>query len=231
MELAAPLASSRSPLARARLLRQLPVREAAAKAGLSEDQVTWLEEGRVYRFASPDDALLALLLYATALGIDHREARELAGLPVPPRALQVNPYTRLAVLGALAAAVVALVAALTLPGRADERARSAAAARLAADARLPRPWQIRVDVRNGGGDITYTRRVASRIGALGYQVARVARADRFDYPETAVYYQRGGHDVAGRLARELQIVAKPLPGGHDARRLVVIVGPKRGPGS
>ncbi|HEV8688421.1 MAG TPA: LytR C-terminal domain-containing protein [Gaiellaceae bacterium] len=230
MELAAPLASSSSPLARARLLRQLPLREAAAKAGLTEEQVTWLEEGRVYRFATPDDALLALLLYATALGIDHREARGLAGLPVPPKPLQMNPYTRLAVLGAVAAAVVALIAALTLPGRSDERARAAEAARLAADAKLPRAWQIHVDVRNGSGDINYTRRVASRIGALGYQVARVARADRFDYPESAVYYERGGLKVAERLARQLQIVAKPLPGGKNARRLVVIVGPQRGPG-
>jgi transcriptional regulator with XRE-family HTH domain len=230
MELAANLHSSSSPLARARLLRQLPLREAAAKAGLSEEQVTWLEEGRVYRFATPDDALLALLLYATALGIDHREARSLAGLPVPPRALQVNPYARLVVLGAVAAAVIALVAALTLPGRTDERARNARAAQLAADAKLARPWTIHVDVRNGSGDINYTRRVASRIGALGYQVARVARADRFDYPETAVYYQRGGREIAGRLARQLGVVAKPLPGGKDARRLVVVVGPQRWPG-
>lgn len=211
-------------------MRQLPLREAAAKAGLTEEQVTWLEEGRVYRFATPDDALLALLLYATALGIDHREARGLAGLHVRPKPLQVNPYTRLAVLGGLAAAVVALVAALTLPGRADDRARADEAARVAADGKLPHPWQIHVDVRNGSGDINYTRRVASRIGALGYQVARVARADRFDYPETAVYYQRGGQKVAERLGRQLQIATKPLPGGHDGRRLVVIVGPQRGPG-
>jgi hypothetical protein len=230
MELAANLRSSSSPLARARLLRQLPLREAAAKAGLTEEQVTWLEEGRVYRFATPDDALLALLLYATALGIDHREARGLAGLPVPPRPLQVNPFARLAVLGGVAAAVVALIAALTLPGRTDQRARDTRAAQIAADARLPRPWTIHVDVRNGSGDISYTRRVASRIGALGYQVARVARADRFDYPETAVYYQRGGREIADRLARQLHVVAKPLPGGKDARRLVVVVGPQRGPG-
>jgi transcriptional regulator with XRE-family HTH domain len=230
MEVVASLNSSRSPLARARLQRQLPIREAAAKAGLTEEQVTWLEEGRVYRFATPDDALLALLLYATALGIDHREARALAGLPVPPKPLEVNPYTRLAVLGAVAAAVIALVAALTLPGRADRRARDAAAAQLAADARLPRPWQIHVDVRNGSGDINHTRRVASRIGALGYEIVRVARADRFDYPETAVYYQRGGEQIAERLARQLGVVAKPLPGGNDPRRLVVIAGPPRGPG-
>jgi transcriptional regulator with XRE-family HTH domain len=230
MELAANLPSATSPLARARLLRQLPVREAAAKAGLTVEQVTWLEEGRVYRFATPDDALLALLLYATALGIDHREARSLAGLPVPPKALQVNPYARLAVLGAAAVALVALIAALTLPGRADDHAREARLAQLAADARLPRPWTIHVDVRNGSGDINYTRRVASRIGALGYDVARVGRADRFDYQETAVYYQRGGQPIADRLARQLGVTAKPLPGGKDARRLVVVVGPQRGPG-
>src|SRR5918992_2057579 len=102
MELAT-LESKRSPLAQARLQRQLPLREAAAKAGLAEDEVTWLEEGRVYRFRTPDDALLALLLYATALGIDHREARTLAGLPVGPMPFRANPRTRLAVLLCVAA--------------------------------------------------------------------------------------------------------------------------------
>ena len=82
MELATALDRKRSRLAQARLARQLPVREAAAKAGLTEDEIAWLEEGRVYRFRTPDDALLALTLYTTALEIDHWEARQLAGLPV-----------------------------------------------------------------------------------------------------------------------------------------------------
>ena len=94
MELATALAPKRSALAQARLQRQLPVREAAAKAGLTEDEVSWLEEGRVYRFRSPDDALLALTLYTTALGVDHREARVLAGLPVPPKPFEANPAER-----------------------------------------------------------------------------------------------------------------------------------------
>ena len=55
MELATALDRKRSRLAQARLARQLPVREAAAKAGLTEDEVAWLEEGRVYRFRTPDD--------------------------------------------------------------------------------------------------------------------------------------------------------------------------------
>src|SRR5215207_5259455 len=146
MEFATALERKRSPLAHARLQRQLPVREAAAKAGLTEDEVSWLEEGRVYRFRTADDALLALMLYATALEIDHHEAREIAGLPVGPRPFSANPRARLAVLAGLAAAAVALAAVFVLPGSADERAREAQASRLAAEAALPKPWQIDVDV-------------------------------------------------------------------------------------
>jgi transcriptional regulator with XRE-family HTH domain len=230
MEAAHALDAGRSTLAQARLARRLPLREAAARAGLTEDEVTWLEEGRVYRFRTPDDAMLALLLYASGLGIDHREARRLAGLPVPPKPLETNPRTRLIVLGAVAAALAALVAAIVLPGRASDRTRAAQAAVAAAEARLPPTWDVRVDVFNGNGDINWTRQYATRIGSLGYQVTRVARADRFDYTQTAVYYQPGGRALAGRLSRQLGIVTKPLPGGATPKRLVVIVGPRRGPG-
>jgi LytR cell envelope-related transcriptional attenuator len=97
-------------------------------------------------------------------------------------------------------------------------------------AALPRPWKVRVDVLNGAGDINWTRQVASRIGALGYRLGRVARANRFDYRSTAVYYEPGGQALAVRLARTLGTVTSPLPGGSNPRRLVVIVGPQRGPG-
>jgi transcriptional regulator with XRE-family HTH domain len=230
MEAAHTLDISRSALAQARLARQLPLREAAARSGLTEDEVTWLEEGRVYRFRTADEAMLALLLYATALGVDHREARRLAGLPVPPKPLETNPRARLITLAGVAAALAALVAAIVLPGRAADRARAAQAAVAAAEARLPPAWEVRVDVLNGNGDINWTRQFASRIGALGYQVTRVARADRFDYAQTAVYYQPGGRALAARLSRQLGVVAKPLPGGGTPTRLVVIVGPHRGPG-
>src|SRR5712691_7885990 len=97
MELVQPLepTGEDSPLARARLHRQLTLAETARRAGISEEQAQWLEEGRVYRFPSPDDALLAALLYGSALGIDNREARELAGLPVPPAPVERNPLPRL----------------------------------------------------------------------------------------------------------------------------------------
>jgi transcriptional regulator with XRE-family HTH domain len=214
-----------SPLAAARLARHLTVDEAARRAGLPPDQVTWLEEGRVYRFPSADDALVATLLYASALGIEHREARRLAGLPVPalpPRA------TRLARIVAAAAAVVGaivLVIVVLVPSLAGGR-ETPPARRYAG---LPAPWKIQVDVLNGGGDINYTRRVASRVGALGYQIDHVTRANRFDYPDTAVYYEPGGDVLGLRLAHALGVPAKPLPGGSNPRRLVVIVGPQRGP--
>jgi hypothetical protein len=97
-------------------------------------------------------------------------------------------------------------------------------------ATLPKPWQIQVDVLNGAGDINWTRQVASRIQSLAYTVKKVRRADRFDYPQSAVYYAPGGRLIAVRLARQLGVVTRPLPGGANAKRLVVIVGPQRGPG-
>ncbi len=65
---------------------------------------------------------------------------------------------------------------------------------------------------NGAGDITWTRQVASQIQSLAYTVKQVRRADRFDYPRTAVYYGPGGRLVAVRLARQLGVVTKAAAG-------------------
>ena len=94
-----------SALARARLQRQLTPEEAARRAGLTPDEVEWLEEGRLYRFRSSERATVALLLYTTSLGIDRREARRLAGLPVGPATS--NPRGRLAVAAGIAATALA----------------------------------------------------------------------------------------------------------------------------
>lgn len=207
-----------SSLASARLHRKLTVEEAARRGGLTPEQIEWLEQGRVYRFPSADDALLAVVLYATALGIDHDEARGLARLPVQPRP---ERYPRSRVISA--AAGVALIAALAvtlLGGLGGEGKKSHATA-----AALPPTWKLDVDVLNGGGDIYYTRALASKIGGLGYKIKRVAKADRFDYPHTAVYFEPGGDAYGNRLAHQLGVQAKPLPGGSNPRRLVVIAGP------
>src|ERR671937_1844271 len=116
MEVVQPLdaVAEHSPLARARLQRQLTVEETARRAGISEEYVRWLEEGRVYRFPSPDDALLAALLYGAALGIENREARELAGLPVPATPVERNPVPRLLVIGGVVIVLTVLATLLLI---------------------------------------------------------------------------------------------------------------------
>src|SRR5947207_13738125 len=103
----------RSPLASARLQRKLTVDEAARRAGLTPEQVEWLEEGRVYRFPNPDDALVSVVLYATALGIDQDEARGLARLPGQPRP---HRYYRTRVLSAVRGPAVLAARAAAVPG-------------------------------------------------------------------------------------------------------------------
>jgi transcriptional regulator with XRE-family HTH domain len=209
-------------VAAARLRRRLTVEDAASRSGLSTEEIAWLEDGRLYRFATGDDALAAAVVYASALGVGPAEARELAGLP-PQRAR--GRTRRLAIFAALAVSIAGLATAIafTGPSRHGSNAPHHGAA-------LPPSWKVRVDVLNGAGDINWTRQVASRIGALGYRLGRVARANRFDYRSTAVYYEPGGQALAIRLARVLGTITSPLPGGSNPRRLVVIVGPRRGPG-
>jgi transcriptional regulator with XRE-family HTH domain len=226
MELVHPLepTGEESPLARARLHRQLTVEETARRAGITPEEVRWLEEGRVYRFPRPDDALAAAVLYASALEIDNREARDLAGLPVPPAPIERNPLPRLLAVGAILVSVVAF-GTLMLVSRTGGKSGESSA-----EAILPPPWRIPVAVLNGSGDMNYTRQIASHIGAFGYSIKKVARADSFTYPQTAVYFPPRCEGVALRLAQQLGVTTKPLPGGSGACQLYVIVGPARGPG-
>jgi hypothetical protein len=210
------------PLAAARLRRQLTVEGAAKLARLTPDEVSWLEEGRLYRFPSSDSAALAMLLYSTGLGIGRLEARRLAGLPImarPPRE-KVRQVAGL-MIGIVIA--VALLGVFVVPGL----GRSAPKPTTASDARLPPTWRVNVDVLNGSGDMNYTRSVADRIGSLAYRIERVTRADRFDYTQTAVYFHPGGERLAERLAKQLGVDARPLPGAGNPKRLVVVVGPAR----
>src|SRR3954453_2163047 len=219
-----------SPLARARVHRKLTVEEAAKRADLPEEQVQWLEEGRLYRFPTADHALLATLLYATALGIGHREAQELAGLPVEPLPLKMNPLRRFGAMTAFAALILAAVLAVAF-ARSESSKPKPSAATPAAAPTLPPPWSIKVVVLNGSGDIVYTRSVASRVQALSYRVVHVGKAQSFTYPQTQVYFPPGGEAIAVRLAKQLDVPVQPLPGGDDPRRLVVIVGPKKAVGN
>jgi transcriptional regulator with XRE-family HTH domain len=223
MELARPLDAPppepSSGLTALRLQRKLTVDEAAKRAALWPDQVEWLEEGRLYRFPSSNAAVLALLRYSTSLGIDHREARRLSGLPVepPPR----RPFARWIATAGAAVLLGVLGTALFLAfGRSGGLTSGASAAS------LPAPWKVTVDVLNGDGDINYTRQLADRVGSFGYRLGHVTKAGRFNYQRTFVYFEPGGADLAKRLASQLGCgTVSPLPGGHNAHRLVVIAGP------
>ena len=205
---------TRSALTSARLQPRLTVEQAAKRAGLTPDQVEWLEEGRVYRFPSTDHAIEATLLLAAALEIGQREARELAGLPVPPRPLDVNPVARLIGVAALSAALMAFVAFVLVPAVAGKPAPPRRPGRRAGRA-LPKPWQIQVEVLNGAGDINWTRQVGSRIQSLAYTVKKVGRADRFDYPQSAVYYSPGRPPDRDPARPPARLRHAPAPGRDE----------------
>ena len=218
-----------SPLGAARLRRRLTVEEAAARARMAVDQVKSLEENCMYRFGSNADALAAALVYATALGISEREARQIAGLPVTSRLVDPWSLRRSMAICAFLTAVGALVWFGFRPELGSESsaaATPAAASQTPADptAALPEPWEIQVDVYNGTGAGNAAASMANRVAGLAYQIGKVGNAKRDDYRKTLVYYPPGGQEVAARLGHELGIGTAALPGGENPNRLVVIVG-------
>jgi hypothetical protein len=209
----------------ARVRRQLSIEEAARRSALTPDQVRWLEGGRVYAFRTPDDALAAAVLLASALEIDNHEARELAGMPVLPRSLQVNPRGRIALIVIVAAIVV--VGAMVLGYTAADSQKTPAAAGVVDDPSLPPVWKIPVQIVNGGGDQVYTHQVADRVAAIGYNVVGIEPAARFVQRRTTVFYGPGARDQekADALAQRLcGIEVLPLPGGGKAGTIYVAVG-------
>ena len=219
-----------SPLARARVHRQLTVDEAARRAGVAPEELQWLEEGRLYRFPTTDRALLVTLLYATALELDHREALGLAGMEVPPIPPQASPLKRFGAITAFAALILAAVLAIAFARNESSGKPNASVAPSSASG-LPAPWAIKVVVLNGSGDIVFTRTVASRIQALSYRIQKGGKAASFNNPQTQVYYPPGGEAIGERLAKQLDVPMQPLPGGNDPKRLVVIVGPEKAVGN
>jgi LytR cell envelope-related transcriptional attenuator/Helix-turn-helix domain len=216
--------NERSPLGAARVRRRLTVDEVAARARLDPADVTALEEGRIYRFRSVHHAVSAALVYATALGIDKREARRLAGLPVSRRLVEAWSLRRWTAAVAFAAACLALAWFGVRPELSPPAASATQARAAVADEQLPQPWEIEVDVFNGTRRANGATHVANDVAGLAYRIGDVGNATRFDYRETRVYYPPGAEAIAERLARELGVRTAALPGGRNPRRLIVIVG-------
>ena len=213
-----------SPLGAARVRRRLTVDEVAARAQLDPRDVTALEEGRIYRFRSVQAAMSAALVYATWLGIDEREARRLAGLPVGRRLVEAWSLRRWLAALAFAAALLTLVWFGVRPELTPRAERATQAVAAVADAELPQPWEIEVHVFNGTRRANAATRVANEIAGLAYRIGNVGNAGRSDYRDTRVYYPPGGQAIADRLARDLGVRTAALPGGKNPRRLIVIVG-------
>jgi len=216
-----------SPLGAARLRRRLTVEEAAARAGMGIDEVKSLEENRMYRFGSSANALAAVLVYATALGISQREAREMAGLPVASGFLRTNRRRRAAAVTVFAVMCLMLGWFVARPQLAPSGESPPAVTPPAQAEPLLPHWEIQVDVYNGTGVGNAAAGLANEVAGLAYRIGTVQDARRKDYLETFVYYPPGAEGIAHRLARELGIGVTALPGGDDPRRLVVIVGRKR----
>lgn len=216
-----------SPLGAARLRRRLTVEEAAARAGMKIDEVKSLEENRMYRFGSSANALAAALVYATALGISQREAREMAGLPVASGLLRTNRRRRAAALTVFTVMCLLLGWFVARPQLAPSGEPATAITPHAQAESLSPHWEIQVDVYNGTGVGNAAAGLANEVAGLAYRIGTVQDARRKDYLETLVYYPPGAEEIARRLAREVGIGVTALPGGDDPRRLVVIVGRKR----
>jgi hypothetical protein len=219
-----------SPFGAARLSRRLTLEQAAARANMDVDAVKSLEDNCIYRFGSNADALAAALVYAAALGISEREARGLAGLPVPSR---LDPWSLRRAAAALAfmvacAALLWFVARPELFPTPPTAAPAAAAAVRTPAPKLPDRWEIQVDVFNGTNVGNAGAGLANQIAGLAYRIGQLKDARQKNYKRTLVYYPPGAEAIAKRLAEEIGVGTVALPGGDNPRRLVVIVGRERG---
>jgi transcriptional regulator with XRE-family HTH domain len=219
-------AHAHSPLVAARLRRRLSLEQAAERASLDVTAVKNLEESRTYVFPSTADAIAAAVVYASALGITEREARELAGLPVESVVERWSLRRWAIVLGfvaALAALMIFVLRPQFLP--AEPPAPPARAVQPGA-APLSERWEIQVDVYNGTTRSNAAAGIANEIAGLAYRIGAVRNAKQRNYVDTRVYYPPGAEGIAERLAGEIGVGTTALPGGDDPNRLVVIVGRK-----
>ncbi|MBA3348598.1 MAG: hypothetical protein H0T13_08575 [Actinobacteria bacterium] len=147
---------------------------------------------------------------------------------MPPRPLGVNPAGRLIGVAALSAALMALLAFVVVPTISGGE--TPVDPVIAQAASLPKPWQVRVEVLNWPA--TSRGRGRSRAGSsrsptpssrCAAPTASTTRA-----PPSTTDPAAGSSPFGWRASSASS--RKPLPGGSEPNRLVVIVGPHRGAG-
>ena len=168
-------------------------------------------------------------MYASALGITEREARELAGLPVSSVVERWSLRRWAIVLGfltVLAAFLVFVLRPQLFPAGppAPPPLREAGSGRGTTPGALGDPGR-RLQ-RHPAGECRLG--LANEIAGMAYGIGEVRNADRRNYAETRVYYPPGAEAIAQRLARARR-GDDGLPGGDDPSRLVVIAGQSRWP--
>src|SRR5262249_61287858 len=131
-----------------------------------------------------------------------------ARVPVAPRP---DRFPRTRIVTAAAAVVVLAALGVALLGGFGGRSGARSVVRASPGQPMPPPWKLSVDVLNGGGDIYYTRALASKVGALGYKIRRGKKANRFGYPDTAVYFEPRGDADRGRPGHPPGGGARPRP--------------------
>ena len=203
-----------SPLREARERRELTPRAVALRSGLTEEQIEWLEEGRIYRFPSQSAAIMAAVVYATAIGVDRAEARRLAGLPVG-RTIGVNAKARLAAVGLVAALLSALAVMVARPepaadahahphGRGDPE-REPAGAVEAPDQRRERQRRHRAGrVRSQAGSARWATRSRTSAAPTGSRTRR-----------PTVFYGPGGQAIGAAPRAPARRRAEEAPGPED----------------
>ena len=226
--LEAVVATDESPLAHARLHRQLTIDEAARRASVAAggDAVA---RGRP-PLPLPDPRPRARSSRSSTRPRSRSTiARRSSSPACRRRRCRASPWRRLAAVAAFAARRRSRPSSRSC-SRAKRLEAEAVGSRRRTRATLPAPWAIKVVVLNGSGDIVYTRSVASRVQALSYRVTHVGTRRELQLPADGRLLpagRRGRRHCGSR--KQLDVPVQPLPGGTDPRRSSSSSGPSAGP--
>ena len=89
------------------------------------------------------------------------------------------------------------------------------------------PKAIKIKVLTGDGNIASARNLSTRLGKMGYRVAKIDRAKRSDYQVNTIYFGSGYQAAAKTLVKRLGsgTESKPLT-WRSAFNLIVVTGRK-----